>query len=435
MDLSAGISFSFLIAIILCSYSQSSQLYLQPVKNDHAYFTGDNFFVTCFTTDDNIEKLTWTDFESNPISTDHGRIHAEHAEGDQVGLRLVFTNVEIEDAGTYTCSDDQDSVSFDLTVYRAVSFGDTPRVQHAPEGDTGVVLCNVKSDPKPVVNWYFEGTKISNDKKYQIHPDNHSLKIHDLTRDDAGEYKCKAFVFTHLSSQIKDFDIKLHVQYAPEIIGEQQVSMYTSVGSKKNLTCTITADPVPIFQWLYDEMIIHNNTKKSVIYDTNNSSVLQIDIDSKERLGEYICRASNPLGDKEVIIDLKEGNPPAAPTLEVASDKDTVKLDIKITEDMDIDEELKVDGFKVQYILTMSGSWNSPKTLEFKIGDVYEIRNMSYNTKYIFRAAAHNGAGYGNFSNEVMHETPALQTASVISSSSTKCALSSALFFFIIALL
>ncbi|GFS99433.1 hypothetical protein TNCV_35781 [Trichonephila clavipes] len=47
------------------------------------------------------------------------RIHAEPAEGDQVGLRLVFTNVETEDAGTYTCSDDQDSVSFDLTVYLA----------------------------------------------------------------------------------------------------------------------------------------------------------------------------------------------------------------------------------------------------------------------------------------------------------------------------
>ncbi|GFU35138.1 ig-like domain-containing protein, partial [Trichonephila clavipes] len=47
------------------------------------------------------------------------------------------------------------------TRVRAVSFSDTPSVQHAPEGDTGVVLCNVKSDPKPVVNWYFEGTKIS----------------------------------------------------------------------------------------------------------------------------------------------------------------------------------------------------------------------------------------------------------------------------------
>ncbi|GIY39882.1 uncharacterized protein CDAR_502921 [Caerostris darwini] len=54
--------------------SQSSQLYLQPVKNDHAYFTGDNFFVTCFTTEDNIEKLTWTDFESNPISTNDGSL-------------------------------------------------------------------------------------------------------------------------------------------------------------------------------------------------------------------------------------------------------------------------------------------------------------------------------------------------------------------------
>ncbi|XP_055948454.1 hemicentin-2-like [Argiope bruennichi] len=434
MDLSAGISFSFLITIILCSYSQSSQLYLQPVKNDHAYFTGDNFFVTCFTTDDNIEKLTWTDFESNPISTDHGRIHAEHAKGDQVGLRLVFTNVEIEDAGTYTCSDDQDSVSFDLTVYRAVSFGDTPRVQHAPEGDTGVVLCNVKADPKPVVNWYFEGTKISNDKKYQIHPDNHSLKIHDLTRNDAGEYKCKAFVFTHLSSQIKDFDIKLHVQYVPEIIGEQHFSTYASVGSKKNLTCTITGDPVPIFQWLYDEMIIHNNTKNSVIYSTENSSVLQMNIDSRERFGEYICRASNPLGEKEVVIELKEGNPPPAPTLEVSSDKDTVKLDIKIVEDEDVDNDLRVTGFKVQYILAL-GSWNSAKTHEFKIGDVYELKNMSYNTQYIFRAAAYNAAGYGNFSNEVIHQTPTLQTAPVVSSSSTKCALSSALFFLIVALL
>ncbi|GBN39810.1 hypothetical protein AVEN_134092-1 [Araneus ventricosus] len=227
---------------------------------------------------------------------------------------------------------------------------------------------------------------------------------------------------------------KCYFTDVPEIIGEQQVSTYASVGSKKNLTCTITADPIPIFQWLHDEMIIHNNTKRSVIYNTENSSVLQMDIDTKERFGEFICRASNPLGEKEVIIDLKEGNPPAAPTLEVSSDKDTVKLDIKMTEDEDVDEELKVTGFKVQYILALN-SWNSPKTHEFKIGDVYELRNMSYNTQYIFRAAAHNAAGYGNFSNEVMHTTPALQTASVVLSSSTKCALSSALFFFIVALL
>ncbi|GFT37700.1 uncharacterized protein TNCV_3310281 [Trichonephila clavipes] len=118
------------------------------------------------------------------------------------------------------------------------------------------------------------------DKKYSIHPDNHSLKIHDLTRNDAGEYKCKAFVFTHLSSQIKDFDIKLHVQYVPEIIGEQRISTYASVGSKKNLTCTVTGDPIPIFQWLHDEMIIHNNTKNFVIYSTENTSVLQAKTDS-----------------------------------------------------------------------------------------------------------------------------------------------------------
>ncbi|KAF8796200.1 hypothetical protein HNY73_000610 [Argiope bruennichi] len=155
---------------------------------------------------------------------------------------------------------------------RAVSFGDTPRVQHAPEGDTGVVLCNVKADPKPVMN-----------------------------------------------------------------------------------------------------------------------------IDSRERFGEYICRASNPLGEKEVVIELKEGNPPPAPTLEVSSDKDTVKLDIKIVEDEDVDNDLRVTGFKVQYILAL-GSWNSAKTHEFKIGDVYELKNMSYNTQYIFRGAPHNAGRLWLFS-------------------------------------
>lgn len=30
-------------------------------------------------------------------------------------------------------------------------------------------------------------------------------------------------------------------------------------------------------------------------------------IDDEDILGEYTCRASNPLGQKEVIIELKEG--------------------------------------------------------------------------------------------------------------------------------
>ncbi|GIY54640.1 uncharacterized protein CEXT_49671, partial [Caerostris extrusa] len=311
----------------------------------------------------------------------------------------------------------------------AVSFSDTPRIQHAPEGDTGVVLCNVKADPKPVVNWYFEGTKISNDKKYSIHPDNHSLKIHDLTRKDAGEYKCKAFVFTHLSSQIKDFDIKLHVQYIPEIIGEKRVTTYASVGTKRNLTCVVTAEPAPIFQWLRDEMIIHNNTKKVVIYNTENTSVMQMHIDDEDRYGEYICRASNALGLKEIVYELREGDPPATPELAVTGeDQGIVKLSIKVNEDEDIDDDLKVTGFKVQYILA-SDSWNSPVSQEFKIGDTYELKNMSFNTEYIFRAAAHNAAGYGNFSEPVEYKTHSLQTASVISSASTMLAMSSALFF------
>nr|XP_042911040.1 neural cell adhesion molecule 2 [Parasteatoda tepidariorum] len=304
---SSGISLIFLILSVFCTCAFSSQLYLQPTTTDHAYFTGDNFFITCFTIDETIDKLKWTDFDGVPIEKEDGRIHVQPAEGDnQNGRRIVFANVEKDDAGTYTCSDDSDSVSFELVVYRSVSFTDTPREQHAPEGENGLVLCNVRSDPKPVVNWYFKGKKIVSNEKYKVQ-ENHSLKILNLSRSDAGEYKCKAFVITQLGSQVKDFDITLHVQYIPEIIGQHKITTYASKGATKNLICNVTAVPAPMFQWLFDEMIIHNNTDNFVIYDTDNSSVLQLVMDHTDRQGQYICRASNALGEKEVIIDLVEG--------------------------------------------------------------------------------------------------------------------------------
>lgn len=53
---------------------------------------------------------------------------------------------------------------FLILLAGSISFSDTPKVQHAPEGENGVVLCNIKSDAHPVVTWYFKGRQIKKSK-------------------------------------------------------------------------------------------------------------------------------------------------------------------------------------------------------------------------------------------------------------------------------
>jgi len=427
MDLLKGILAPILIAIVFCADSYSSQLYLQPQQTQHGYFTNDSFFITCFTTDENIDQLRWSDFESNVIESQDGRIHIQSADGAQQGLRLVFTSVEKQDAGIYTCSDDQDSTSFELSVARSISFSDTPRVQHIPEGDNGVVICNIRSDSHPVVTWYFKGRQIKKSSKHQI-LENHSLKIFNLSRNDAGDYKCKVILITSLATQMKDFDIKLHVQYSPEIVGEQRINHYARIGTEIQVPCNVTADPDPMFQWLRDEMIIYNGTKGYLMFDTVNSSALQFNLESHEQLGEYICRASNALGQEEVIVVLKEGGPPHPPTISVKKEEEGVLiLNIESKPNMEDEEELKTTGIRVQFKLATE-SWDSANIQDFKIGESFMLKNVSFNSEYIIRAAGHNLAGYGDYSEELSHKTLSLQTASVVASASGIVASSLVLF-------
>lgn len=431
MDLLKGIYVPVLIVVFVCSGSHSSQLYLQPQQTQVGYFTNDSFFITCFTTDENIDQLRWSDFESNPIDSVDGRIHVQPADGAQQGLRIVFTSVHKEDAGTYTCSDVQDSTSFELIVYRSISFGDTPRVQHAPEGETGTVLCNIRAGVNPVVTWYYKRNQIRNSHKYEI-LDNHSLKIHNLSRNDAGEYKCRGLIITTLATQMRDIDIKLHVQYSPEIVGEPRINHFGRLGTEVRLPCTIVADPNPMFQWLRDPMMLYNGTQGYHMFDTSNSSILQFNFESKEQLGDYICRANNPRGEEEVIVVLKEGGTPQPPTLHVlGDDQGIMKLKIEPMVEDEIEEELKTTGFRVQYALA-SESWDVANTQDFEIGEAYLLKNVSYNSVYILRAAGRNVAGFGEYSEDVSYKTHALQTAPVIASASSIMASSLVLFISIV---
>ncbi|XP_054713236.1 roundabout homolog 2-like isoform X2 [Uloborus diversus] len=376
-----------------------------------------------------MQSMVWMDMDNRPVTATEGRVHIQESDGgSQKGLRLVFTNVEKNDAGQYTCSDVESSISFELIVYRSISFSDTPKEQHAPEGDTAMLVCNVRADPKPVVNWYFRGSKIDNGPKFK-RQENHSLLIHNLTRSDAGDYKCKAFVITPLATQVKDLDITLKVQYSPEVIGDQRVVTYTELGSTKYLQCSVISEPLPLFQWLRDDMIINNGSNGFLIYGSGNHSTFLVPVKTDDDLGEYICRASNALGSKEVIFEIREGESPLPPELSViGEDQGVVKLKIVPAEKDTKNPEFPINGYRVEYILA-TDAWENPMMQDFDLDEPLMLKNLSFNTEYLLRASVKNLAGYGHFSDTVKYKTHSLEVASVIASASSMIASSIVLAF------
>lgn len=281
----------------------------------------------------------------------------------------------------------------------------------------------------PVVSWYHNGMKLENGSRYTVLEPSHErlqLIIHNVSRGDTGVYICKAVAIDSYSSQTKEFEINLHVEYSPKIIGEEDDEAYTSLGSVVNISCSANGQPAPRFFWFRDGDAIHNSPDH-VIFHSANESILQMRIKSESQFGTYVCQASNVHGDKQKTIELMEGATPVAPVVSASNaEHGKVVLSIKMPE---IDDNgLEVSGYKVKYALK-SDPLNSTKFQEFTTSEEFVLTNMNYNSQYIIQVAARNAAGHGEYSEEITHETEALQMSSpvVTDSSSTSIKITSAL--------
>ncbi|CAN7982648.1 unnamed protein product [Ixodes hexagonus] len=380
------------------------ELFLQPAKPELSLFTGENFFVTCFTGQGTEQQsITWTGPDGKEVKATYGRIHIVPPMGDQSGLKLVVEEVLESDKGGYTCSSpvQGEEATFNLVVYRAITFEGTPDKQSGSEGEDLLLKCNAQAESKPFVSWNRDSKTIKNSKKYKI--EDQALLIRNLSRHDAGNYTCNAYLATALLSAVKYKVITLSVRYGPEWKPPIQEAAYASIGSTAIFNCEANGMPEPTILWFRDDQMIESDDEHDVNGDMG-SSTLRINVTDKSEFGEYTCRVHNELGVLEHVILLKEGEAPKAPRVAVV-DSNPSALVLKI--EHPAKEPLRVVSFRVEYKTDKDTSWETAASQEYETGNglQYTLKNLNHDTSYAIRVAARNAAGYGDFSDEIYHRT------------------------------
>lgn len=102
---------------------------------------------------------------------------------------------------------------------------DTPIIRvtkeevNALEGSHAELRCIVKASPTPRIHWTRNGRVVHNSEKFRSHVHPHekhhhnmtTLKIHDVNKDDLGQYKC------HAENTLGKADATVTLVYEPEV--------------------------------------------------------------------------------------------------------------------------------------------------------------------------------------------------------------------------
>ncbi|KAK3856467.1 hypothetical protein Pcinc_037217 [Petrolisthes cinctipes] len=383
-----------------------------PSHKQQSVFQGDSFYVSCSSTSDSVSRLMWTGPEGQQITNYKGsvpyyempRIHVEDGRALNNGVDLVFDNITRKDRGKYSCSANVDgseeSLSFNLFVYKKIDFMDTPSVQYLKEDHSSELYCNVDGDPMPTVSWTVRGKKIAYGDKYTKGPSSSSLIVNNVTLEDGGDYQCNAVQLSDKISEMEDFKLAVKVHHKPMEEEDGMKQAYSYMTGKVNLTCGAKAEPEAEFTWMKDGQVIENSDTAAIIND-GHQSVLQLTVIDDEQFGDYECKAENDLGTLERVIVLEKGKKPPTPEFKVArADVNTLHLELTAAQD----PVMPILAYRVQY-KEAGIEWSHAPAVEFKNGDEYVINSLEDDTLYVLRAAARNAAGYSDFSDDAMKRT------------------------------
>ncbi|GAB6027390.1 hypothetical protein CHUAL_001666 [Chamberlinius hualienensis] len=418
----AGLPFLLVIYLlpVLISGKVKNVLEFNLPRDEVTVFMDESLFVTCKPPPAaSVSRIMWIS-PKNDVVQDHGRIHVEQS-NEVNGLDIIFQNIQHSDKGLYTCGANVDgeevSRMLKVQVLKPITFVNTPATQSASEGSNYVIRCYVEGDPEPTLTLKPVNHDRSQSLKNRYNRTEDGLLISNISRGDAGEYRCTALQINVRRTDIREMVIYFSVKFVPEWVPEVPDTFFSYVSGNANITCEAKGEPTPEYRWYRHDQLINSDSSGTsgqyFIYNsTDGRSVLRVNVFNESDFGKYVCEAFNEMGFIRREISLLIGEKPQIPFVNVKRyHPSSIELDIKSTmvmdrssEDEPKNENGKLLGYRVLFKSDEQG-WEEAGSVDFMPGESYTIRNLEPDKTYVVRVAARNIAGFGDFSEDIQQRT------------------------------
>uniref|UniRef100_A0A8C3T508 Ig-like domain-containing protein n=1 Tax=Chelydra serpentina TaxID=8475 RepID=A0A8C3T508_CHESE len=192
------------------------------------------------------------------------------------GSDLLVPSLSVSQSGTYTC--------VVIILFAGRSSYTTLEIAvlgEAPENGTFTLTCNTSPSADTVL-WLRDGASLVPSERLVLSPDNRTLTVLNVTRGDAGTYRCEV---RNLVSTNHSEPSNVTVAYGPDSTRiDPPGPIDLTLGSPLTLTCVADSVPALSYRWVV------NGT------DTNETgSSLTFNPTTLDHQGTYECQAQNPI--------------------------------------------------------------------------------------------------------------------------------------------
>nr|XP_057920833.1 muscle, skeletal receptor tyrosine-protein kinase [Doryrhamphus excisus] len=228
--------------------------------------------------------IAWTKNNQPIMYYDHRYLTREQ------GQMLIIPHVRETDNGEYCCLA-SNGIGEPAKSCGALQLKMKPQIKRHPTNVTllveskAVLPCVTLGNPKPEVTWLKDDELIKVSDRVNI-LDYGALKINNIQKDDAGQYRCVARNSFGLAFSKP---VTIEVQ-APARILRVPKEKRVAYGSQISLECNATGNPIPTITWLENGNTISGASVDETLVGEVILSVLKVTV-NKPAL--YTCLASN----------------------------------------------------------------------------------------------------------------------------------------------
>lgn len=307
----------------------SSVAYFHSQQQNFRIKIGDDVTFPCHVNNKGADVITWKNgirlLTAGPIKVYNEDRLIHRYNGSEITLR----DVQPRDEGEYACQLNTMDSPIELVHHLDVLI--PPRIVpreaevSVKAGSRAELECVAHGNPAPTIHWRrLDGQKLEGPTIGS------RLSLENVDRGMAGEFMCLAKNGVEDKDEEIYAEIKLQVQYPPEIQVDAHKHYYHPKLEQKSLTisCNVSADPAPDVNWQRGRKVLtqHNHKNKYQMKSeplgdhSTRMFILMISDIREEDFGNYTCHATNSLGlDKHEIVVSGKPLPPTILPGEVIS--------------------------------------------------------------------------------------------------------------------